>query len=132
MYNISPLWKDHILLSIIQSQAQITHSFNEKYLLNSCYASLKTAIKTDQEGKKNAVTLSALKSLSRPRSNSEELFVKISNGWTRSAFIIHGECDYETQKGNRKRKMFESLVIGRGQGLLDGHPRRSLNQIPSF
>ena len=39
---------------IIQSQAQITHSFNEKYLLNSCYASLKTAIKTDQEGKKNA------------------------------------------------------------------------------
>ena len=54
MYNISPLWKDHILLSIIQSQAQITHSFNEKYLLNSCYASLKTAIKTDQEGKKNA------------------------------------------------------------------------------
>lgn len=27
-------------------------------------------------------------------------------------FIIHGECDCETQKGNRKRKMFESLVMG--------------------
>ena len=51
MYNISPLWKDHILLSIIQSQARIMHSFNKKYLLNSCYASLKTAIKTDQKGK---------------------------------------------------------------------------------
>lgn len=73
---------------------------------------------------KSPVILSALKSLSRPRRNSKELLVKVANGRTWSAVIIHGARGSETQ-GNSRRKLLESLVLGRGQWLLDRHWRPS-------